>query len=86
MMELQKECSFTTPVASARQLQPPIPLSYCNLELAGKLEERKPVFKERGLWLERGLVLGCPTTQNRRGCDAEGGYWARRVLEAKGLW
>ena len=41
------------------------------------------VLKERGLWPERGLMLECPTTHNRPGCDSEGGCCARRVLEAE---
>ena len=61
------------------------PLGYLDLELAGKPKVIKRVLKERGLWPERGLVLECPTTHNRPGCDAEGDCCARRVLEAEGL-
>ena len=43
-------------------------LDYYNRELVGKLKGIKRVLKERGLWPERGLVLGCPTTHNRPGC------------------
>ena len=56
------------------------PLDYYNRELAGKSEGIKRVLKERGLWLERGLVLKCPATHNGLGCNLEGGY---RVLEAE---
>ena len=41
------------------------------------------MLKECGLWPERGLVLECPTSYNRPGCDLEGGCCARRVLEAE---
>ena len=59
------------------------PLDQHNLELAGKPKGIKRVLKERGLWLGRGLVLECPTTQSRLGCDPEGGCYARQVLGAK---
>ena len=52
-------------------------------ELAVKPNGIKRVLKERGLWPERGLVLECPTTHNRPGCNPEGGCCARRVLEAE---
>ena len=42
---------------------------YYNRELAGKPKGIKRVLKERGLWPERGLVLECPTTHNRPGCN-----------------
>ena len=41
------------------------------------------MLKECGLWPERGLVLECPASYNRPGCDPEGGCCARRVLEAE---
>ena len=59
------------------------PPNYHSLELVGKPKGIKRVLKERGLWPERGLVLQCPTTHNRSGCDSEGGCCARRVLEAE---
>ena len=57
--------------------------NYYNRKLAGKPKGIKRVLKERGLWLERGLVLQCRTTHNRPGCDPEGGCCARRVFEAE---
>ena len=59
------------------------PPNYHNLELAGKPKGIKRVLKVRGLWPERGLVLECPTTHNRPGCDSGGGCCARRVPEAE---
>ena len=59
------------------------PRNHHNLELAGKPKGIKRVLKERGLWPERGLVLECPTSYSRPGCDPEGGCCARRVLEAE---
>ena len=50
---------------------------YYNHELAGKPKGIKRVLKERGLRPERGLVLECPTTHNRPGCNSEGGCCAR---------
>ena len=38
------------------------------------------MLKERDLWLKRGLVLECPTLQNRSCCAAEGGCCVRQVL------
>ena len=59
------------------------PLNYYNPQLAGKPKGIKRVLKERGLWPDRGLVLECPTTLNRPGCDPNGGCCARRVLAAE---
>ena len=61
------------------------PLECHDHELARKLKGIKRVLKERGLWPEpRGLVLECPKTHKRPGCDAGGGgCCARRVLEAE---
>ena len=54
-----------------------------NLKLAGKPKGMRRVLEECGLWPERGLVLECPTTHNRPGCNPEGGCCARRVLGAE---
>ena len=59
------------------------PLDYYNRELAGRPKGIKRVLKERGLWPERGLVLGSPATHNRLDCAPEGGCCARRVPEAE---
>ena len=61
----------------------PFPRNYHNIELAGKLKGIKRVLKERGLWPERGLVIECPTSYNRPGCNPEGGCCARQVLEVE---
>ena len=58
-------------------------LDYYNRELAGKPKGIIRVLKERVLWPARGLVLECPTTHNRPGCNPEGGCCARRVLKAE---
>ena len=57
--------------------------NYHNLELAGKPKRIMRVLKERGLWQERGLVLECPTTHDRPGCNSEGCCCVCRVLEAE---
>ena len=56
------------------------PLDYYSRELVGKPKRIKHVLKERGLWLERGLVLECLTPHNISGCAPEDGYCARQVL------
>ena len=56
---------------------------YYNRELAGKPKGIMRVPKVRGLWPERSLVLECPTTHNRPGCNPEGGCCARRILEVE---
>ena len=60
-----------------------LPLDYCNHGLAGKPKGIKRVLKEHSLWLERGLVLECPTTHNRPGCASEGSCCSCRVLGAE---
>ena len=61
------------------------PLDYHNLELAGGLNRIKRVLKERGLWLEGGLVLHYPTPRNRLSCNSDWDCCARRVLGAEGF-
>ena len=56
---------------------------YCNRKLAGKPKGIIPVHKERGLCPKRDLVLECPTTYNRIGCNPEGGCCAHRILEVE---
>jgi hypothetical protein len=59
------------------------PMDYYKRELAGKQKGIKRVLKERGLWPEQGLLLDCPTTNDRPGCSSEGGCCARRILAAE---
>jgi hypothetical protein len=48
------------------------PAHYYDRDLAGKPKGIMRVLQERGLWPERGLVLKCPVTHNRPGCDHHG--------------
>ena len=59
------------------------PADYHYSDLAGKQKGIKRVLKERDLWPEQGLVLECPTTNDRPGCNPQGGCCARRVLKAE---
>ena len=56
-----------------------------NLELASKQKGIKRILKEHGLRPERGLVLECPITHNRPGCNSEGGCCAHRVETERGF-
>ena len=56
-----------------------VPWNYHGLEPADRPKGIKRALRKRGLWPERGLtlVLECPTTYNRPGCNPQGGCCAR---------